>query len=98
MAEDLEEAFERVNTITAHADQLVKDLQAISTAIDRDYRSGAGPATALLRDSLMTNNLQQSLKNVEQGTRAFGENMEALKHNFLFRGYFKRQEKKNKKQ
>ncbi|HCW07282.1 MAG TPA: MCE family protein, partial [Cytophagales bacterium] len=32
----------------------------------------------------------------EQGTQRFNENMEALKHNFLFRGYFKKQEKEAK--
>jgi phospholipid/cholesterol/gamma-HCH transport system substrate-binding protein len=31
---------------------------------------------------------------VEQGTAGFNQNMEALKHTFMLRGYFRKQEKK----
>lgn len=34
------------------------------------------------------------MEHIEKGTEGFNENMEALKHNFLFRGYFKKLEKK----
>jgi phospholipid/cholesterol/gamma-HCH transport system substrate-binding protein len=37
------------------------------------------------------------MDNVQKGTAAFSENMEALKHNFLLRGYFRKQEKAAKK-
>jgi len=34
------------------------------------------------------------VENLQSGTKKFEENMEALKHNFLFRGYFRRKEKR----
>ena len=34
----------------------------------------------------------------EEGTQKFNENMEALKHNFLTRGYFRKLEREEKKQ
>jgi phospholipid/cholesterol/gamma-HCH transport system substrate-binding protein len=40
--------------------------------------------------------LEQSMKNIETGTKGFSDNMEALKHNFLFRGYFRKLEKRDK--
>ena len=38
-----------------------------------------------------------SLDNIQKGTDGFNQNMEALKHNFLLRGYFKKQEKQRRK-
>ena len=41
----------------------------------------------------MKDNLAASMKNIEKATKAFNQNMEAIKHSFLFRGYFRRLEK-----
>ena len=51
----------------------------------------------LFKDSTLVRELESSIKNVEEGTEKFNENMEALKHNFLTRGYFKKLEKQEKK-
>jgi phospholipid/cholesterol/gamma-HCH transport system substrate-binding protein len=37
--------------------------------------------------------LNESLDNIQKGTDGFNQNMDALKNSFLFRGYFRRQEK-----
>ena len=44
------------------------------------------------------NSLKSTLKNINEGTDKFNQNMEALKHNFLTRGYFKKLEREEKKQ
>ena len=49
-----------------------------------------------LTDTMLGNKLRLSLDHVQQGTEAFEQDMEALKHNFLLRGYFRRQEKKQR--
>jgi phospholipid/cholesterol/gamma-HCH transport system substrate-binding protein len=66
--------------------------------VRRDIEEGKGAANALLRDSQLVIKLNASLDNIRQGTDGFNQNMEALKHNFLFRGYFRRLEKEKKKQ
>ena len=66
--------------------------------IQHDVNSGKGTVNALLKDSLMAEKLNASLENIQKGTDGFNQNMEALKHNFLFRGYFRKQEKKKKKE
>jgi phospholipid/cholesterol/gamma-HCH transport system substrate-binding protein len=55
--------------------------------------AGPGSIHDLLKDSLLAYKLTQSLDNIEKGTDGFNQNMEALKHNFLFRGYFRKLEK-----
>lgn len=57
----------------------------------------AASAQGLIKDTALVRNLHTSLDNIRQGTAAFHEDMEALKHNFLLRGYFRRQEKAAKK-
>lgn len=60
-------------------------------------KEGEGTAGLILADTTLRNKLLRTAGNVEQGTSRFNENMEAMKSNFLFRGYFKKQEKENKK-
>lgn len=98
LATELRRTVTQLQAVENGARQLAGDLDAVVGAVDRDYREGAGPVGALLRDSIMTLRLSNSLDNVEKGTAAFNENMEALKHNFFFRGYFKKLEKKKKKE
>jgi phospholipid/cholesterol/gamma-HCH transport system substrate-binding protein len=56
-------------------------------------KEGEGTLPALLSDTTMKSNLTQTLENLNQGTKKFNQNMEALKHSFLTRGYFKKQKR-----
>lgn len=89
-SEKIKLAGEESNRITRQVSQVV---QSLKDNIDH----GKGPAQAILRDSSMTRALQNSLDNIEKGTSSFNQNMEALKSNFLFRGYFRKMDKKEKK-
>ena len=57
--------------------------------------SGQGTAGMILSDSAFKAQMQRTMQNVENSTYNFNQNMEALKSNFLFRKYFKKQEKEN---
>lgn len=89
----LNQAMLDVQRTTQGTAAITNDLKGIMNRV----KAGEGTAGKLLTDSTMIQGLQQGIINIEEGTRRFNENMEALKHNFLFRGYFKRQEKKKKK-
>lgn len=78
------------NTLVAHTDSVVKQLQ-------QNMNNGPGTVHAVLKDTGMVHKLNASLSSIEKGAAAFSENMEALKHNFLTKGYFKKQAKKQKK-
>ena len=43
-------------------------------------------------------NIDSTVVNVKEATEKLNENLEALKHNFLFRGYFRKQEKQKAKE
>jgi len=66
-------------------------------AVISELKQGEGTAGLILADTTLRNILLRSAGSVEQGTDKFNENMEAMRSNFLFRGYFKEQEKEKKK-
>ena len=86
---------------------IIDQLQASSQDIaltSRELRSQVeqisleeGLIGTLLKDSLVVQDLKQTMYNLNEGTGRFSDNMEALKHNFFFRGYFKKQEKQKRK-
>ncbi len=53
---------------------------------------GHGIIARLLGDSSMGNNLDATMVNLKKGSAGLNENMEAAKHNFLLRGYFKKKQ------
>jgi phospholipid/cholesterol/gamma-HCH transport system substrate-binding protein len=80
-----------------NADSLANELNALTRSVKSDVNNGKGTIHALLKDSLLVQKLNNSLQHIEKGTEGFNQNMEALKSNFLFRGYFRKLEKKKNK-
>jgi phospholipid/cholesterol/gamma-HCH transport system substrate-binding protein len=79
-----QQAIQNATLATAH-------LNSVSAKID----SGQGTVGALVNDRALYNNLEQTtatlhstMYQAQVGVTDFQENMEALKHNFLLRGYF----------
>lgn len=95
---ELNAATRKVSQVGQKADSLIIRLNDMVVALNTELQDGKGTAHVLLKDSIASANLQESLENIRKGTDAFQQNMEALKHNFLLRGYFRKQERKQKKQ
>ena len=82
------------------------DNAAIITAqlaeVAYKVNNGHGVLSRLLSDSGMGDNLHATVVNLKKGSEGLKENMDAAKHNFLLRGYFKKkkraEEKKKKAQ
>jgi phospholipid/cholesterol/gamma-HCH transport system substrate-binding protein len=55
--------------------------------------SGNGTLGRLIQDTTIANNLSQTMVNIKRSSKGLNENMEAAKHNFLLKGYFKDKEK-----
>jgi phospholipid/cholesterol/gamma-HCH transport system substrate-binding protein len=74
-----QDAVENTTQATAH-------LKSVSAKID----SGQGTVGALVNDKQLYSNLKQTTLQAQIGVTDFQENMEALKHNFLLSGYFRK--------
>ena len=70
-----------------------EDLQEILSKIN----NGQGTLGRLINDEKIARNLDATMTNLKTSTKKLDENMEAAKHNFLLRGYFKKKEKAEKK-
>jgi phospholipid/cholesterol/gamma-HCH transport system substrate-binding protein len=98
IALQLGQTITELEAVAIQANQLAQDLDRMAMGIDQQIQKGDGAVHRVLKDTALAGNLSRSMQNVEKGTAAFNENMEALKHNWLLRGYFKKQEKARKKQ
>jgi phospholipid/cholesterol/gamma-HCH transport system substrate-binding protein len=59
--------------------------------------SGKGALGKLLKDTGLSSNISTTMKNLKKSSEGLKENMEAAKHNFLLRGYFRKKEKEKEK-
>jgi phospholipid/cholesterol/gamma-HCH transport system substrate-binding protein len=59
--------------------------------------SGEGTLGRLIQDTTMADNLNETMLNLKRSSQGLDENMEALKQNFLFRGYFRRKAREEEK-
>ena len=89
--------MESIGISAAYAEVITEELAEIMIKIN----SGAGTLGQLIQDTTIAENLNQTIINLEKGTKGLDENMEAAKHNFLFKGFFNKKareaEKKKKK-
>jgi phospholipid/cholesterol/gamma-HCH transport system substrate-binding protein len=85
----LDEIMAQVKIVAQNAAQITGDLAGI---VDNIHQ-GKGSIGKLFMDSTFAKNLDQTVVNIKEGAGGFKENMDAAKHNFLLRGYFKKKEK-----
>ena len=97
MANNLKAAVANINAASKESVEVLAKLDSIATVTHRSIENGNGVVHALLKDPAMVKSVNTSLNNVEKGTAAFEESMQALKKNFLFRGYFRKLEKRKNK-
>lgn len=69
------------------------NLQSITNQIVK----GEGAAGTILSDPEFDEDLTQTMENLKKSSQLLEENLEALKHNILFRRYFKKQAKEAEK-
>lgn len=63
-----------------------------------NINNGKGTIGKLMTDKEMAKDLDKTMENLRKSSKGLNENMEAAKHNFLLRGYFKKKEKEKEKQ
>lgn len=97
---EMSELFKKASGILDSSQQAIgnatlatEHLKSVSAKID----SGQGTVGALVNDKQLYSNLarstatlQTTMVQAQTGVTNFRENMEALKHNFLLKGYFKK--------
>jgi phospholipid/cholesterol/gamma-HCH transport system substrate-binding protein len=86
--------------------QTVVNIQSVSDsvallsgnfiAISKKIKNGEGSIGTLVTDTAFVHDLNKSMSNLKNGTDNFNQNMEALKHTWPFKKYFRKQQKGKK--
>lgn len=79
------------------ASEMMRNFNAISADVNKKLGSSESAAGVILNDPQAAEDLKATLSNLESTTEKLDVNMEALRSNFLFRRYFRKQEKEQKK-
>lgn len=83
---NLEKSSEDINQVTANIEEIVES-----------FKEGEGTINYLTEDKSLVNEIDTTMSNIKEASFKLNENMEALRHNFLFRGYFRKLERQKRR-
>lgn len=92
-AMNMKNILSHLETSTENIDKITQNLDTLAAKI----KNSSGALHYLTQDPNLVREIDSTLQNIKSGTTRFNENMEALKHHFLFRGYFRKIERGQKK-
>ena len=90
---ETEQIMAGLKTSADNAALITQQLSEVAYKVNH----GHGIIARLLGDSSMGDNLHATMVNLKNGSAGLNENMEAAKHNFLLRGYFRKKQKEEDK-
>jgi phospholipid/cholesterol/gamma-HCH transport system substrate-binding protein len=93
-ANKMKEIIANLNNSSADINTVISNLNDVILNI----KNSEGTLNYMINDTLLVKNIDTTMKNIKDGSIKLNENLEALKHNFLFRGYFKKLEKQKIKE
>ena len=94
-------AAEQFRSILIHLEEASHEIDNAAknlNAVLSEVKEGEGAFNHIMTDTVLVNDIDETVKNIKEGSVLLNENLEAMRHNVLFRGYFKKQEKKERKE
>ena len=95
---NLRSSVAEIDQLSKKANEVMASLQTASNTVNTSLTDKNTPAGAMLQDKETAASLKATIKNLETSTKKLDENMEALQHNFLLRGFFRKREKAKESQ
>ena len=95
------EFSDQIRGVVSNLDSSGQEIRELTTRLNGlvgGLQEGEGTLGLLLKDTVMAGEIRHGLKYLDSGLVKFDENMEALQHNWLTRGYFKKLEREQRKQ
>ena len=94
----LKQTSKEIEALSQTAKAAVNDLKNATENVNAGLNNKNSPAGMLLKDEGVANDLKATLHNLNSSTQKLDQNMEALQHNFLLRGFFKKKAKREQEE
>ncbi|RYM36093.1 MCE family protein [Brumimicrobium glaciale] len=91
-------AANQMRSIFTSLEKSSKDVNQVTKNLNEyiiEIKNGKGAINHLTQDEDLVREIDSTMIDIKESADKLNKNMEALKHSFLFRRYFKKQEKKN---
>ncbi|WP_288983653.1 MlaD family protein [uncultured Flavobacterium sp.] len=94
------EVATKMKTIISNLEKSSVEIDKVVTNLNAtvvNIKDGKGTLNYLSNNPELVQKIDSTMNNINKASIKLNEDLEALKHNFLFRGYFKKQEKEKAK-
>ena len=89
----LRSTVREIDALSDRANAVMQTLNDASANLSQKLNDNGSPVGLLLNDKQTAEEIRATIRNLQAGTQKLDENMEALQHNFLFRGFFRKRAK-----
>jgi len=86
----------KIKSVVINLEKSSNEIDKVVTNLNAtvlNAKEGKGAINYLSNDPNLVKKIDSTMTNINKASLKLNENLEALKHNFLFKGYFKKQEK-----
>jgi phospholipid/cholesterol/gamma-HCH transport system substrate-binding protein len=95
---NLRSTVAQLQQVADKSKEVMSNLQTTTNTINEGLQNKNSPAGMLLSDEKTAAGLKITLQNLQSASKKLDEDLEAVQHNFLLRGFFKKKAKKDKEE
>jgi phospholipid/cholesterol/gamma-HCH transport system substrate-binding protein len=86
----------KIKKVVINLNQSSEEINKVVTNLNAtilNIKEGKGAINYLANDQKLVKQIDSTMSNINEASKKLNENLEALKHNWFFKGYFKKMEK-----
>lgn len=95
---NLREVSQRLKAVSDSSQTVINNLKTTGTNLNKALENKETPIGMLMNDKATSQSIKATLTNLQSASEKLDEDLEALQHNFLLRGFFKKKAKQASKQ
>ena len=92
----LRSTVQQLQQVAETSKSIMDNLKTSTNTFNEGLNNKNAPVGMLLHDEQAATNIKITLKNLQSGTKKLDEDLEALQHNFLLRGFFRKKARNEK--
>ncbi|MEO8413577.1 MAG: MlaD family protein [Ginsengibacter sp.] len=94
----LRSTLSRLQNVADSSQNVITNLQTAGNTLNTGLNNKKAPIGMLLGDEQSAANIKSTLQNLQSATKKLDDDLEAVQHNFLLRGFFRKKAKSEKEE